>query len=329
MTCIVSGRRALGTPATCESGVCPGPDKNDNCGAPSGLINPPVNPNTTMPELPEVEVTRRGVAPLLEGQVITGAVVRNRHLRWLVPAHLARSLTGLLVARVGRRGKYLLIECVRPDAGNGTPAGWLIVHLGMSGSLRFVAPGTTPKKHEHFDLATQKTLLRLHDPRRFGAVLWHPASDGPIESHTLLARLGVEPLERGFDAETLFLGSRGRSVSIKQMLLAGTVVVGVGNIYASEALFRARIHPATAAGRISRMRYARLAHEIVAVLREAIGKGGSTLRDFTHSDGAPGYFQLDYFVYGREGQPCRNCSTPIRGLKQGQRSTFYCPKCQK
>ena len=282
-----------------------------------------------MPELPEVEVTRRGIAPQLEGRTIAGAVVRNRNMRWPIPPRLANTLTGLSIRRVGRRGKYLLIECAAAGAGATPPAGWLILHLGMSGSLRFVEPGTTPKKHEHFDLVTQQVLLRLHDPRRFGAVLWHPAAAGPVESHPLLAHLGVEPLDGGFDADTLFRGSRKRNVSVKQMLLAGNVVVGVGNIYASEALFRARIHPATAAGRISRPRYDRLAEHIKAVLAEAIRKGGSTLRDFTRSDGEPGYFQLDYFVYGREGEPCRVCSAPIRGLRQGQRSTFYCATCQK
>ena len=199
----------------------------------------------------------------------------------------------------------------------------------MSGSLRFTAPGTAPKKHEHVDLATADSLLRLHDPRRFGAVLWHPASAGPVASHGLLAHLGVEPLDGGFDGHTLYHGTRGRRVAVKQALLAGDIVVGVGNIYASEALFRARIHPATAAGRISRPRYDRLAHEIIAVLRAAIEKGGSTLRDFTRSDGEPGYFQLDYFVYGREGLPCRVCGAAVRGIRQGQRSTFYCPQCQK
>ena len=297
-----------------------------------------------MPELPEVEVTRRGIAPRLEGQALTAAVVRNRSLRWPVPAGLERTLKGLIVTRVGRRGKYLLIECARAQSGHaadseqsGFPAsrgkvpvctGWLIVHLGMSGSLRFVSPGTPPRKHEHVDLATAETVLRLHDPRRFGAVLWHPATRGPVLGHALLAKLGVEPLDGQFDGETLYQGSRSRSLAVKPFMLAGDVVVGVGNIYASEALFRARLHPATAAGRISRLRYKRLAQEIIAVLGEAINKGGSTLRDFS-SDGAPGYFQLEYFVYGREGQPCRVCAAPVRLLKQGQRSTFYCAHCQK
>lgn len=301
-----------------------------------------------MPELPEVEVTRRGIAPRLEGHTLTAAVVRNRSLRWPVPAGLERTLKGLIVVQVARRGKYLLIECAQaaqtapatatsasatavtsaPATSAPVTAGWLIVHLGMSGSLRFVAPGTAPRKHEHVDLATAETILRLHDPRRFGAVLWHPAARGPVLGHTLLARLGVEPLDGQFDGDTLYQGSRGRSVGVKPFLLAGGVVAGVGNIYASEALFRARIHPATAAGRISRLRYAKLAQEIIAVLGEAINKGGSTLRDFS-SDGTPGYFQLEYFVYGRAGEPCRVCAAPVRALRQGQRSTFYCARCQK
>ncbi len=307
--------------------------------------------SNTMPELPEVEVTRRGIAPHLEGHIIRSAVVRHRGMRWPVPANLPRALEGLTVASVGRRGKYLLIECVSQAdnaAASGAPAarttritrmprnlhassatpGWLILHLGMSGSLRVLPLGTPPKKHEHFDLITADSLLRLHDPRRFGAVLWHPAKAGPVEQHTLLAGLGVEPLSDAFHARVLHRATRGRKAPIKQALLAGDIVVGVGNIYASEALFRARINPKTAAGRISLARYSKLTEEIRAVLAEAITKGGSTLRDFSRSDGEPGYFQLDYFVYGRTGLPCRVCSTPIRMVRQGQRSTFYCPACQ-
>ena len=301
-----------------------------------------------MPELPEVEVTRRGIAPHLEGHIITSAAVRHRGMRWPIPANLPRTLAGLTVSKVGRRGKYLLIECLPPVAvgaatrtrgtaksigtGNSNNArgqpGWLILHLGMSGSLRVLPPGTAPKKHEHFDLVTPSTLLRLHDPRRFGAVLWHPASAGPVAEHALLAGLGVEPLTSAFHAGVLHQATRGRKAAIKQALLAGDIVVGVGNIYASEALFRARINPKTAAGRISLARYAKLAAEIRAVLTEAINKGGSTLKDFSRSDGEPGYFQLDYFVYGRTGLPCKVCAAPIRILRQGQRSTFYCPQCQ-
>ena len=297
-----------------------------------------------MPELPEVEVTRRGIAPHLEGQTITDAAVRHRGMRWPVPAGLPRTLTGLTVKSVGRRGKYLLLECLplarqvsasepvalrareKPTV-QGKP-GWLILHLGMSGSLRVLPLDTPPKKHEHFDLVTARALVRLHDPRRFGAVLWHPASAGPVEQHILLAGLGVEPLSDAFGPAVLHGATRGRKAAIKQTLLAGEVVVGVGNIYASEALFRARINPKTAAGRISLARYAKLAAEIRAVLNEAITKGGSTLKDFSRSDGEPGYFQLDYFVYGRTGLPCKVCAAPIRTLRQGQRSTFYCPNCQ-
>ena len=276
-----------------------------------------------MPELPEVEVTRRAIAPALEGRRIGAVAVRERRLRWPVDAQLAAKLAGLTIRSVGRRGKYLLLDCV------GTArAGWLILHLGMSGSLRFVAPGTAPAKHEHFDLQAGGRLLRYTDPRRFGAVLWHPAAAGPVAEHPLLARLGVEPLTADFTPELMHRATRGRKAAIKQTLLAGEIVVGVGNIYASESLFRARIHPATAAGWISLARYARLVPEIRAVLKAAIAKGGSTLRDFSSADG-PGYFQLEYFVYDRAGTPCRVCGSMIRRIVQGQRSTFYCPSCQR
>ena len=299
-----------------------------------------------MPELPEVEVTRRGIAPHLEGRTIANTVVRHHGMRWPVPAGLARTLQGLTVRSVGRRGKYLLLECGAPipasrsmaartqtaraaePAPDAAPAGWLILHLGMTGSLTIVGPDVAPGKHEHFDLTAGSATLRLNDPRRFGAVLWHAASAGPPEQHPLLAGLGVEPLTPAFTAELLFKATRGRKVSIKQALLAGDVVVGVGNIYASESLFRARIRPTTAAGRISLARYEQLVPEIRAVLAEAIDKGGSTLRDF-HANGQAGYFQLDYFAYDREGEPCKLCRTPIRRIVQGQRSTFYCPACQR
>ncbi|HEY4373190.1 MAG TPA: bifunctional DNA-formamidopyrimidine glycosylase/DNA-(apurinic or apyrimidinic site) lyase [Burkholderiales bacterium] len=310
-----------------------------------------------MPELPEVEVTRRGIAPHLEGRTIAHTEVRHHGMRWPVPADLARTLQGLTVRRVDRRGKYLLIECTPPaalvktgkkpaDASAGAtlargdaprqtaadlsaaPAGWLILHLGMSGSLSLVSPGKVPGKHEHFDLTAGGRTLRLNDPRRFGAVLWHAAGDGPLHAHPLLAGLGVEPLTPAFTAELLFKATRGRKASIKQVLLAGDIVVGVGNIYASESLFRARIRPTTAAGRVSLARYEQLVPEIRDVLSEAIAKGGSTLRDF-HANGQSGYFQLDYFVYDREGEACKVCETAVRRVVQGQRSTFYCPTCQR
>lgn len=277
-----------------------------------------------MPELPEVEVTRRGIAPHLLGRSITGVVVRNRNMRWPIPLDLAAVLTGLSIRSVGRRGKYLLLECGNENGG----LGWLILHLGMSGSLRIVAPGSAVGKHEHFDLAAGGKVLRLLDPRRFGAVLWHAAGAGPIEAHPLLANLGVEPLTPALTPELLHRATRGRKAAIKTALLAGDIVVGVGNIYASESLFRAHINPKTPAGRVSLARYARLVPEIRAVLTAAIRKGGSTLRDFSRSDGQPGYFQLEYMVYDRAGLPCLVCGAAIRRIVQGQRATFYCPRCQ-
>lgn len=276
-----------------------------------------------MPELPEVEVTRRGIAPGLEGRVVVSVEVRDHRLRWPVDRNLPSLLRGLRITRVDRRGKYLLLACAADEAA----CGWLIIHLGMSGSLRFETAGTPAAKHAHFDLQVGRRVLRLTDPRRFGAVLWHPVTAGPVTSHPLLASLGVEPLTPGFTAELLHKATRTRAASVKQVLLAGDIVVGVGNIYASESLFRARINPKTSAGRISLKRYEILVPEIRAVLSAAIAKGGSTLRDFSSNDG-PGYFQLEYFVYDREGLPCRVCATPIRRTVQGQRSTFYCLRCQ-
>jgi formamidopyrimidine-DNA glycosylase len=260
-----------------------------------------------MPELPEVEVTRRGVAPHLEGRVVDEVVFRREGLRWPFPAHLAGSLVGQRILHVGRRGKYLLI---------GFDSGTLIVHLGMSGHLRVLPPGTEPKKHDHFDLVVahngERQVLRLHDPRRFGAVLWHAHDDGELAQHVLLHK-----------------ATRNRSAPIKQVLLSGDIVVGVGNIYACESLFRAGISPKTPAGRISRARYEKLAAAIREVLAAAIVQGGSTLRDFIAVNGQSGYFQQTYFVYDRAGVPCRNCGAPVRQIKQGQRSTFYCATCQR
>jgi len=277
-----------------------------------------------MPELPEVEVTRRGVAPHLEGRVVEQVVFRREGLRWPFPAHLTESLVGQRITSVGRRGKYLLI---------GFDSGILIVHLGMSGHLRVLPPGVEPKKHDHFDLVVregdQLQVLRLHDPRRFGAVLWHAHDDGDIEQHILLRGLGVEPLEDKFSAELLHKETRKRSAPIKQVLLAGDIVVGVGNIYACESLFRAGISPKTPASRISRARYDKLAAAIRDILAAAIVQGGSTLKDFIAVNGQSGYFQQTYFVYDRAGVPCRNCGAPVRQIKQGQRSTFYCATCQR
>jgi formamidopyrimidine-DNA glycosylase len=281
-----------------------------------------------MPELPEVEVTRRGVAPHIEGRTVDSVLVRRDGLRWPFPPGLSALLAGRTIARTGRRGKYLLI---------GFEHGTLIIHLGMSGHLRVLPVDTMPKKHDHFDLVvapgaadgTGRQVLRLNDPRRFGAVLWHGHDDGELEQHELLRGLGVEPLEDGFSGALLYRETRRRSAPIKQVLLAGDIVVGVGNIYACESLFRAGINPKTAASRIGRERYDKLAEAIRSILAEAIVQGGSTLRDFIAVNGQSGYFQQTYFVYDRAGVPCRICGSEIRQIKQGQRSTFYCVNCQK
>jgi len=277
-----------------------------------------------MPELPEVEVTRRGVAPHLEGRVVEQVVLRREGLRWPFPPNLNALLSGREILSTSRRGKYLLIHFAH---------GTLIVHLGMSGHLRVLPEGVELKKHDHFDLVVRgpegRRVLRLHDPRRFGAVLWHGNDDGELEQHILLRGLGVEPLEDGFSGALLHRETRKRSAPIKQVLLQGDIVVGVGNIYACESLFAAGINPKTAASRISRARYDKLAAAIREILAAAIVQGGSTLRDFIAVNGQSGYFQQTYFVYDRAGVPCRNCGAPVRQIVQGQRSTFYCATCQK
>ena len=274
-----------------------------------------------MPELPEVEITRRGIEPFLAGNIITGVAVRNRRLRWPVPRDLAERVTGSRIGRVARRGKYIVIDCARSGKN-----GCLILHLGMSGSLRIVASATPPQAHDHFDLLLGKRLMRLRDPRRFGAVLWE---QGPIELHPLLAGLGVEPLEDAFTGSVLHASTRGRKVAIKLALMNASIVVGVGNIYANESLFHARIDPRTPAGRVSLARCNELVAAIKSTLNKALDAGGSSLRDFVHSDGASGYFQQQYTVYDRTGLPCRVCGTAIRSIRQGQRSTFFCGSCQK
>jgi len=276
-----------------------------------------------MPELPEVEVTRRGIEPFVSGRRVERVEVRTPALRWPIPPHLAKTLTALTIERVPRRGKYLLFE---------TADGWLIVHLGMTGTLRVLRNVPRPPdaaKHDHIDLIFDDFILRFRDPRRFGAVLWHPREDGDVLMHPLLAGLGVEPFTPEFSGALMFRETRGRKVAVKQALLAGTIVVGVGNIYASESLFRAGIRPTTAAGRVSLIRYDLLADAVRITLSAAIEKGGSTLRDFVGSDGAQGYFQLDYFVYDRAGLPCHVCGTAIKQIVQGQRSTYFCPRCQR
>ena len=271
-----------------------------------------------MPELPEVEITRCGLAAHLTGLTITDVVIRNGKLRWPIPKNLPKLLCEQTILSLKRRAKYLLMDC-----GSGT----LILHLGMSGSLRILPADAPAEKHDHFDLVLNNgTLMRLRDPRRFGAVLWH---SGDVRNHPLLAALGPEPLETNFNARYLYQSTRKRKVSIKQCIMDNHVVVGVGNIYANEALFRAGIKPQLAAGKLSLPRCARLADEIRATLSEAIKLGGSTLRDFVNTSGQPGYFQQHYWVYGRGGEPCRRCGTINKQIKQGQRSSFYCGTCQK
>ncbi len=253
-----------------------------------------------------------------------GVVLRRSGLRWPFPPELPDLLPGQIVERAGRRGKYLLLHFAH---------GTLIVHLGMSGHLRIMPPGIPAEKHDHFDLVVDgpdgRQVLRMTDPRRFGAVLWHGEDEGELADHVLLRGLGVEPLEDGFTGKLLYDQTRQRSVAVKQVLMAGDIVVGVGNIYASESLFRARINPKTPARRISLARYEKLAQAIREVLAEAIVQGGSTLKDFLSVNGQSGYFQQTYFVYDRAGVPCKVCGTPVRQIKQGQRSTFYCVICQK
>ena len=268
-----------------------------------------------MPELPEVETTRRAIAPALEGHALRGALVREHR-----PENLDRLLHGARVSAVTRRSKYLLLTTTR---------GTLLLHLGMSGSLRLVPETTAPRKHDHLDLLLPEgRCLRLRDPRRFGSLHWTEADPA---THPLLARLGPEPLDGESDAlgDHLFSTARGRRVAVKQFLMDSRVVVGVGNIYASESLFAAGIAPARAAGRVSRARYRRLADAVRRVLMRAIEAGGTTLRDFTVADGSPGYFRQQLAVYGREGAPCPACGAAVRQLRQGQRATFYCPRCQR
>lgn len=273
---------------------------------------------TTMPELPEVETTRRGLVPHMVGRRIAAVHVHDPRLRWPVPADLPQLAAGRSIDRIDRRSKYLLFR-LGPDT--------LLVHLGMTGSLRAFTTAPARRAHDHVDVVLDDgTTIRYHDPRRFGAMLWVP---GSAESHPLLAALGPEPFDAAFNADYLHTATRGRSVAIKLALMDNHLVVGVGNIYANESLFRAGIRPTTAAGRISRTRLGRLVTTVRGTLTEAIAKGGSTLRDYVDSAGEPGYFQLDYYVYGREGAPCRVCGTAIRHARLGGRATTWCPRCQR
>jgi len=270
-----------------------------------------------MPELPEVETTRRGLAPHLIGQRVVALDIRQPRLRWPIPRALCTQLPGQRIEGIERRAKYLLVH---------TEPGSALLHLGMSGSLR-VLPGSTPAGlHDHVDWRLGSgQVLRFTDPRRFGSQLWQPRG----ETHELLAGLGPEPLSADFDGDLLWTRSRGRKAAVKLFLMDQAIVVGVGNIYASEALFAAGIHPKRAAGSVSRERYARLALEVKRILAHAIKRGGTTLRDFISPDGVPGYFEQELFVYGRAGEACKVCSAPIRASVIGQRSTFFCTHCQR
>lgn len=270
-----------------------------------------------MPELPEVETTRRGIAPCLKGRHVARVVARNPRLRWRVPRTLIEQLPGQAIRGVARRAKYLLLE---------TDIGTVIVHLGMSGSLRVVAAAEPPGKFDHVDLVLDDgKCLRLHDPRRFGSILW--TRHNPAE-HWLLAHLGPEPLESGFSGRYLFEVTRRRSRAVRDVLLDSQIVAGIGNIYANEALFKAGIRPTRAAGKLSLADCQRLVAAIRFTLRRALRVGGTTLRDYRASNGEPGYFQQTLKVYGRRREPCRVCRTPIRTRRLGQRSSFYCPQCQ-
>ncbi|NII72641.1 formamidopyrimidine-DNA glycosylase [Dyella sp. SG562] len=274
-----------------------------------------------MPELPEVETTRRGIAPHLIGRRITSVVLRRPDLRWPIPPEIGELLPGQRIEDVERRAKYLLLH---------TAAGSALLHLGMTGVLRVLPADAPVGKHDHVDLGleaatTGARVLRFTDARRFGCLLWQ----APDTTHELLENLGLEPLTDDFDGDLLWRMSRGRTAAVKLFLMDNAVVVGVGNIYASEALFAAGIDPRRAAGSVSRARYARLAAEVKRILAWAIERGGTTLRDFINPDGMPGYFVRELQVYGREGEPCRTCGTAIRQVVLGQRSTFWCPRCQK
>ncbi len=271
-----------------------------------------------MPELPEVETTRRGIEKHLLRQQVVQVIVRQPALRWPVPASLGKQLPGQRIEQVDRRGKYILLR---------TERGTVIMHLGMSGSLRVLARDTPVEKHDHVDIVLANgQCLRLRDPRRFGAVLWTTSA---AEGHKLLRDLGPEPWDDSFTSAYLYQRSRGKSVAIKNFIMDSKVVVGVGNIYASESLFLAGIRPTVAAGRISKLRYSRLLNNIQQVLEFALQQGGTTLRDFSNSDGKPGYFKQQLNVYGRAGEACHQCSSAIKQKTIGQRSSFYCAECQK
>jgi len=270
-----------------------------------------------MPELPEVETTRSGIAPHIEGKKVRQVIVRQAKLRWPISPEISSLLPNLSITKVLRRAKYLLLK---------TSAGTLIIHLGMSGSLRIVNADTPVEKHEHVDIIfNDDTCLRYKDPRRFGCLLW---TSSPIQQHKLIQHLGPEPLSDDFEINDFYNKAKLRKTPIKNLIMDGKVVVGVGNIYACEALFSSGIHPQRAANNISRKRLERLLNEIKKVLARAIEQGGTTLKDFVNSEGKPGYFQQTLNVYGRNNKPCPTCNTTIKQVVIAQRSSFYCPSCQ-
>lgn len=276
-----------------------------------------------MPELPEVETTRRGLLPLV-GRVVQSVTIRHPTLRWPIPQHLNQTLANQRLHGLTRRAKYILCEF---------DTGILLVHLGMSGRIQLLDCNYPPEKHDHFDIAfkpdiefVEGQVLRLRDPRRFGAVLW---IDNKENNHSLLNSLGPEPLEEGFNEKYLLAALSNKTLAIKNAIMDGHVVVGVGNIYASESLFRARIHPETSANKLTLKQCEKLVLEIKNTLQDALAAGGSSLRDFFGTDGSAGYFQQEYFVYGRTDEPCKICEKPIKNIRLGQRSTFYCEQCQK
>lgn len=271
-----------------------------------------------MPELPEVETTISGIKPHITGKTITNVIIREHRLRWPIPENLPEILKGQKVLSVSRRAKYILIKFHH---------GTLLLHLGMSGSMRFINKNFEVAKHDHVDFIFKNSkCLRFHDPRRFGAILWTSEN---VNQHKLLRHLGPEPLHNDFDVNYLYARSRNRSLSVKQFIMDSKIVVGVGNIYASESLYLAGIHPVRSAGRISKARYLKLCNAIKNVLTNAINQGGTTLRDFSNTDGKPGYFKQKLNVYDRADLPCKKCNHPIKCITQNNRSSYYCSHCQR
>ena len=278
-----------------------------------------------MPELPEVEVTRMGIAPHVEGRTIERMVVRQPQLRWRIEPALIKHLKNAQIMQTARRGKYLALFCACADGVRGV----LLIHLGMSGSLRVVQNNIAPQKHDHVDWVFATHTLRYHDPRRFGAVLWHDLADGDWQTHLRLRDLGMEPFDANFDGAYIYRVTRSIKQAIKVSLLSGKWVVGVGNIYASEVLFLCGIHPKKPACALTRAECRKLVQHVPQLLQSAIERGGSTLKDFVNSDGNTGYFQMNFNVYDRSGEPCVRCKTPITRIVQAQRATYFCAQCQK